>query len=327
VLNAILPADEAIRSEAVEAEKITDTPREETFDRIVRLACAAMSTPIGVVTIVEGDRQWFKAHEGLDIIETPREHSFCAHAILGDEVMVIEDATKDQRFYDNPLVTAVDGIRFYAGAPLRSSSGHKLGTLCVVDHIPRRIGQRERRLLKDLAAIVVDELELRKRAGTDPLTGLYTRRFMEELATRELARARRSSQPLTVAFIDADKFKSINDEFGHVAGDVVLRSIALSCREALRTQDLLCRYGGEELVLLLPGISLDGAMPVLERLRKAVESLDLSVLNGRGVSVSVGAAELISSDVGVSDVLKRADEALYAAKRSGRNRVELARVA
>lgn len=319
--------DEARREEAVESEKITDTGREESFDRIVRLACAAFSTPISVISIVESDRQWFKAREGIEISETPREYSFCAHAILTDDVMVVEDATADVRFHENPYVTAPDGIRFYAGAPLKTPSGQRLGTLCVIDHIPRRIGQRETRLLADLAAIVVDELELRKRAGTDALTGLYTRRFMEELGAREFARSRRFSQPLTAAFIDADKFKSINDEFGHAAGDSVLRSVAAACSETLRSHDLLCRYGGEEFVLLLPRASLSQSLPVLERLRTGVESLELAELKGRRVTVSIGASELAPQDEAVADVLYRADEAVYRAKHGGRNRIEISAVA
>jgi diguanylate cyclase (GGDEF)-like protein len=315
--------EEARREEAVEAEKITDTGPEESFDRIVRLACAAFSTPVSVISIVESDRQWFKAREGIEITETPREYSFCAHAILNDDVMVVEDAADDARFRENPFVTAPDGIRFYAGAPLKTRSGQRLGTLCVIDHIPRRVGQRETRLLADLAAIVVDELELRKRAGTDALTGLYTRRFMEELGAREFARARRFSYPLTAAFIDADKFKSINDEFGHAAGDSVLRAVAAACRGTLRSHDLLCRYGGEEFVLLLPRAALSQSLPVLERLRTEVENLELAELKGRRVTVSIGASELKREDDVIADVLSRADEAVYRAKHSGRNRIEI----
>jgi diguanylate cyclase (GGDEF)-like protein len=319
----MIAPQEALREAAVEAEKITDTPNDESFDRIVRLACAAFSTPIGLISILESDRQWFKAREGLDIAETPREQSFCTHAILSDDVMVVEDASKDPRFQDNPFVTAPDGIRFYAGAPLKTPGGHRLGTLCVVDHIPRRIGQRETSLLADLAAIVVDELELRKRVGTDALTGLYTRRFMEEIGARELSRARRFSQPLSAAFIDVDKFKSVNDDFGHATGDTVLRSVATACRTALRAHDLLCRYGGEEFVLLLPRTTLSTALPVLERLLQQVEKLELAELKGRGVTVSIGASELIPDDLVVGDILCRADEAVYRAKRGGRNRIEI----
>jgi diguanylate cyclase (GGDEF)-like protein len=318
---------EALRLDALERQQITDTPRDESFDRVVRLACAALEAPIGAVTFIEGERQWLKAREGVDISETPRDVSFCTHTIQNSDVMVVEDATKDPRFANNPLVTAENGIRFYAGAPITTREGFNLGALCVIDHIPRRINQRDRELLKDMAQIVVSEMELRKRVGTDALTGLYNRRFLDELGGREIVRARREHTPLTAAFIDADKFKSINDTYGHPAGDAVLRGLGPTIAKALRRTDLLGRYGGEELVLLLPNTRLDQSVPVLERLRQEIAAMTIAELQGRQVTVSVGAAELIDKDAGLADVLARADAALYRAKEAGRNRVELARAA
>jgi diguanylate cyclase (GGDEF)-like protein len=315
--------EEAMRLDALERQQITDTPRDESFDRVVRLACATLSAPIGAITFIESERQWIKAEQGLGVQETSRDTSFCTHALTGDEVMVVEDATRDPRFASNPFVTTKDGIRFYAGAPLNTKEGYKLGTLCVVDHIPRKITQRDRELLKDMADIVVSEMELRRRVGTDALTGLYTRRFFDELGTREIIRARRESAALTAAFIDVDKFKTINDTYGHPAGDAVLRAIGPACKRALRTSDIFARYGGEELVLLLPNASLDQAAPVLERLRQEVAAMVVPELKGRQVTASIGAAELTENDLTIGDLLARADRALYRAKESGRNRVEL----
>src|SRR5262249_24076313 len=150
-----------------------------------------MHMPVGTITFVDSERLWFKAREGYDAREAPREHSFCGEAILGDDVMIVEDATCDPRFADHPLVTAEHGVRFYAGAPLRTRAGFNLGTLCVIDNIPRRVTKRDRDLLAEMAAMVVNELDLRRRLGTDGLTGLYTRRFIDELGAREFARARR----------------------------------------------------------------------------------------------------------------------------------------
>ena len=316
--------NEAMRLDALERQQITDTPEEENFDRAVRLACAAIQTPIGTISLIDSERQWFKARQGLEDRETPREHAFCAHAIQNDRVMVVEDATLDPRFRDNPLVTCDDGIRFYAGAPLRSREDFNLGTLCVIDKKPRRIAERDKSLLADMAAIVVNEMELRRRVGTDALTGLYTRRFLDELGDREIMRARRDNSPMTAAFIDADKFKNINDTYGHAAGDAVLRAIGPACKRGLRASDLLGRYGGEELVLLLPGTTLKQAEPVLERLRQEVAAMDIRELKGAHVTASIGAAELLSEDGDIHDLLGRADAALYRAKELGRNRIELA---
>jgi diguanylate cyclase (GGDEF)-like protein len=316
--------EEAMRLDALERQQITDTPRDEAFDRVVRLACAALSAPIGAITFIESERQWIKAEQGLGLHETSRDTSFCTHALTSDEVMVVEDASRDPRFASNPFVTCSGGVRFYAGAPINTREGYKLGTLCVVDHIPRKITQRDRDLLKDMAGVVVSEMELRRRLGTDVLTGLYTRRFAEELGMREIIRARREGAPLTAALIDADKFKSINDTYGHPAGDAVLRAIGPVCRRALRTTDILGRYGGEELVLLLPHTTLELALPVLERLRQDVAAMVIPELKGRQITVSLGAAELNEQDLTITDLLARADKALYRAKQGGRNRVELA---
>ena len=316
--------EEAMRLDALERQQITDTPRDEAFDRIVRLACAALNAPIGAITFIESERQWIKAEQGLGLHETPRDMSFCTHALTGDDVMVVEDARHDPRFAGNPFVSQQDGIRFYAGAPLHTKEGYKLGTLCVVDHIPRKMTRRDRDLLKDMADVVVSEMELRRRVGTDALTGLYTRRFVDELGMREIIRARRDGESLTAAFIDADRFKVINDTYGHPAGDAVLRAIGPACKRALRTTDILGRYGGEELVLLLPQLNLEQAKPVLERVRQDVEAMVIPELMGHPVTVSIGAAELGENDLTITDLLGRADKAVYRAKQSGRNRVELA---
>ncbi|MFT3808674.1 MAG: sensor domain-containing diguanylate cyclase [Micropepsaceae bacterium] len=321
---AAIPENEAERLQALESCQITDTPADETYDRIVRIACATFGMPIGLVSLVDSERQWFKARIGIDDPETPREEPFCAHAILGSEVMVVDDAKEDDRFSDNPSVTCEDGIRFYAGAPLMLSNGHRVGTLCLADRVPRSFDKQSHALLKDMAAIVVGELELRRVAAMDVLTGLMTRRMTDDIAHRELARARRLGQPLTLAMIDVDRFKSINDGFGHPAGDAVLRAIGPVCRRVLRASDHLGRYGGEEFLAILPNTGLTEAAGVLERVRQEVEGLDVSELGGRWrLSVSIGAAELEFTDIHASNVVARADAALYRAKTGGRNRIEL----
>lgn len=143
---------------------LLDTPDSEDFDRITRIASAALGAPIALVSLVDADRQWFKAAHGLDARETPREHSFCAHAIQGDGIMVVPDAREDSRFRNNPLVTGDPKIAFYAGAPLVTKDGHALGTLCVIDSKPRpELDETGRQLLTDLAASAMQEIERRQR--------------------------------------------------------------------------------------------------------------------------------------------------------------------
>jgi class 3 adenylate cyclase len=139
--------------------RVLDSPPEERFDRLTRLAAKIYKAPISVCSLVDEKRQWFKSTVGLNASETSREISFCGHAILGDDLFVIEDASKDWRFFDNPLVAGEPFIRFYAGAPLRLSNGAALGTLCIIDHKPRKLLHDELKSLRDIARIAERELE------------------------------------------------------------------------------------------------------------------------------------------------------------------------
>ena len=147
---------EAERLSALYSYGVLDTGFEERFDRIVRLASLILCTPIALISLVDKDRQWFKASVGLDVRETARDISFCTHAIKGTEVFVVPDAIQDKRFANNPLVAGKPDIRFYAGAPLIGSKGHAVGTLCVIDHEPHQeFNDKAQQLLRDLADTVV----------------------------------------------------------------------------------------------------------------------------------------------------------------------------
>jgi PAS domain S-box-containing protein len=160
-MQARLAENEAARIQALRKYAILDTSDEPAFDRITRLAARLTGTPITLLTLVDEDRQWFKSTYGFEPRETPREVSFCAHAILSNDVMVVPDATADRRFATNALVTGEPRIRFYAGAPLRTPDGLNLGTLCAIDTVPRQFSADDQRVLADLAALAMDELQLR----------------------------------------------------------------------------------------------------------------------------------------------------------------------
>jgi GAF domain-containing protein len=155
---APIPADDASRLAALYALLILDTPPEERFDKIAAFAAAEFDVPIVLVTLVDTGRQWFKARIGLPVCETGRDISFCGHAILQPEIMVVPDAREDARFADNPLVTGAPFIRFYAGAPLQLPSGERLGTLCLIDRVPRTLDALELGILSTLRDLVVLEL-------------------------------------------------------------------------------------------------------------------------------------------------------------------------
>ncbi len=156
------PINETERLAALKSYKVLDTLPEEQFDRLTELASVICGVPITLVSLIDADRQWFKSAVGLDEPETPRDISFCQFAILGNEVFTVENALEDERFKNNPLVTGAPDIRFYAGAPLIDSNGFALGTLCVIDRVPRKLEHNQQRALEILAKEVVSQLELRK---------------------------------------------------------------------------------------------------------------------------------------------------------------------
>lgn len=155
---APLPRNETERLAALRALLILDTPPEERFDRIVEFAAAEFDTPIALLSLVDADRQWFKARVGLDVCETSRRESFCAYALHSDTPLVVPDAQLDARFADNPLVTGSPGIRFYAGVPLIMQDGLVLGTLCVIDIQARELDPLDLQILGTLGRLIVEEL-------------------------------------------------------------------------------------------------------------------------------------------------------------------------
>jgi two-component sensor histidine kinase len=157
------PSNESQRLQALRDHLILDTPAEANFDGITKLAARLLGVPIALISIVDADRQWFKSRFGLNAPQTPRNVSFCGHVVEQDCPLFVSDARADARFADNPLVTGDPRVCFYAGMPLRTSEGHVLGTLCVIDHVPKVINSEDREALEILAAQVMAQLELRRR--------------------------------------------------------------------------------------------------------------------------------------------------------------------
>ena len=174
-VEAAKPENEVERLQLLRDLNILDTAPEKSFDRITRLASYITGAPIVLVSLVDEDRQWFKSAVGLDAKETGRNIAFCSHAILREEVMIVSNALEDSRFRQNPLVTGAPNIRFYAGAPLVHGSGLRLGTLCAIDREPREFSAEEEAALRDLAAIVVDELVLRQIVQEQQVTNAHLR--------------------------------------------------------------------------------------------------------------------------------------------------------
>jgi GAF domain-containing protein len=153
-----MPENEEARLAALKKLKILDTNPEERFDRITRIASESFDVPIALVSLIDHDRQWFKACVGLKVKETPRDMALCAYAILNNQLLIVPDTHLDSRFADNPLVTGEPHVRFYAGCPLTLPDGNRIGTLCLIDSRPRELDDRKRNLLKDLGKLAEIEL-------------------------------------------------------------------------------------------------------------------------------------------------------------------------
>ncbi|MFA5508885.1 MAG: sensor domain-containing diguanylate cyclase [Vulcanimicrobiota bacterium] len=332
--------EESLRLKALAALELLDQPEEERFQRITRLVRRHFQAAGSAITLIDKERAYFLARDGMSSArETPRSKTLCSQVVIGRRPVVVSDHSPDS------LTPAYQGLveqlslNFYAGMPLLTPDGYAVGALCVMDHIPRKFSRRELESLADFAAIVENEMlfkaaaenqrelisqveKLRIRAFLDPLTGVWNRGGLFDVLNREVERARRSSSPLTLCMLDLDRFKRINDTYGHPVGDEVLKELCLRVRAAVRPYDALGRYGGEEFILVFPETTLQQAESQAERVREAVGGQPFQLPGAREetITISIGVAELQDEEK-VEATIERADRALYRAKREGRNRV------
>jgi diguanylate cyclase (GGDEF)-like protein len=313
-------ATDADRLAALERYDILDTPAEPSFDRVANLVRMIFGVETGLVTLIDAHRQWYKAALGTPNTEVPLGESFCQHALLSPEPLIVPDATLDPRFRANPHVTAPNGVRFYAGMPLVTGDGQVVGTVCAIDNRPRHFSARETDILRELARVVMSEMELRQQATVDSLTGIATRRAFKADADKFVALARRHRSQLSAIAFDIDNFKKINDVYGHAGGDMVLKAVAATAQTCLRKSDILGRLGGEEFAAILPDADEHAATAVAEKLRLAIRALDFPGSRPAiRVSASFGVATFDPGRDDLDSVLLKADEALYEAKGAGRN--------
>lgn len=312
---AAIPDNEASRLHALRSLSVLDTPEEERFDRLTRMARRMFRVPVALVSLVDENRQWFKSRDGLAVCETPRDISFCGHAIHADDIFLINDAQQDPRFADNPLVTGEPHVRFYAGCPLRTADGHKIGTLCILDSVPRDFDDDDRIALHDLASVVEDELTAFQTATTDDLTRISNRRGFLLLAQYSLNFCARQRQPATLAFIDLDQFKPINDRFGHAEGDRALVAFSEIMRCSFRSTDLFARLGGDEFVVLLSGAHKADAEQVIRKFGEAVQAYNLEAGRGYDLKFSAGLVEFEpAAHQNIDALLAEGDAQMYAIK-------------
>ena len=307
-----IPINEESRLKALRSLNVLDTPPEERFDRLTRLARRMFNVPIALVSLVDVNRQWFKSCQGLSVRETHRDISFCGHTIFGDEVFIINDTLLDERFADNPLVLDAPFIRFYAGCPLRHEDGSKLGTLCIIDTQPRKLEKLDYEALKDLAELAEHELIAVQLAILDDLTQISNRRGFVLLAQKSLDVCSRQKVPMAMIFFDLNGFKAINDRFGHAEGDKALMAFANQMTDTFRESDVFARLGGDEFVVLLTNTSIEPAKETLNRFCKSIELFNKESCLGYEVSFSHGIVSIDwEKNHSIEQLLDFADSAMY----------------
>lgn len=316
------PTNEDERQDALRALYILDTEPEERFDRLTRMAKRLFNVPIAVVSLIDQNRQWFKSSVGLDVCETARDISFCGHAILNNGVFIIENAAEDERFKDNPLVTGAPHIRFYAGFPILSPKGLALGTFCIIDSSPRHMSEEDLLVLNDLASLAKDELTSAQLAATDELTGILNRRGLMLLGKHCLDLFRRENIVASMAFIDMDGFKEINDKFGHAEGDHVLAQFGELLSSSFRRSDVVARQSGDEFVVLLANADKQQATEVFERFHACADSELSSLELGYKVQFSFGVVQFCPDrHKKLDDLIAEGDLEMYRTKRRKKAKV------
>lgn len=343
MIEAPKPKNEKERLEALESLQVLDTPINPVFERITRITKNFFGVPIVAISIIDSERQWFKSTQGLNVCQNDLNTSFCAHAILQDDIFIVLDPLSDERFKDNPLVIGDPNIRFYAGCPVQIEGGFNIGTLCIIDSKPHTLDEDQLNMLRDMAGLVREELrnyhqkysqlqiikaldKATRAKLIDNLTGVWNRGGIEINLQENITLAQQQNYELLVGIYDIDNFKHINDTYGHNAGDAVIRDICKTIVMNLEDDDIIGRWGGEEFV-------------IISKIKDNVKSTQLKIDNARAqiasnpvvyedieinVSVTIGLTVVKPNNKeSILKVIERADRALYQGKGSGKNKCVL----
>jgi len=309
-----IPENEEERLKSLYLSDLLDTGADERFDRLTRIAKKVFQVPVVLISLLDRDRQWLLACEGLGTRETPRNISFCGHAILQEGPFIVNDAVNDERFHDNPLVIGEPYIRFYAGYPVHLPDGEVAGTLCLINSKPRSFNDDDIASLRDLAFIVEDEFKVIGMAMTDSLTGISNRRGFYATGEKRFRKLDKENVAFSLIFFDLDKFKPINDLWGHAEGDEVLKVFSALLYQHLGPGDITGRLGGDEFAVLIAHQAQ--ADSFLHNLRNSVNEYNKESGKPYNINYSYG---MLHSGNGryqsLAEMLKESDEVMYSAKR------------
>lgn len=343
------PRFEQQKNEVLQRYRILNGVDIHIAEEIAATAAKVFGVPMVLASLNERYRKWYRSTHGVPNPLLENLMGFCAHANLSEHAFAVADARTDDFLACHSAVIEEPKVAFFAGAPLRDPDGKRFGTLCLLDPRPRpEFGLEQISLLESFAAIVSQDICVRSAARyavrdlieaehdkcglfdmamTDPLTKALNRRAFYRFAEREVLRAGRHAKPVSALMFDIDHFKKVNDVHGHGAGDEVLTRLVECVTRSIRDEDLLGRLGGEEFGMVLPETDPVRAAVLANRVRETVSQ---QVFPGKDgpfrVTISVGISEPAYTDLDILPALERADAALYRAKQTGRNRVELSTV-
>lgn len=313
------------RLAALFAMDVLQSPREPLVQKLLRLARLEFGTTGAAIVLIDRSTAYFHTRIGTNARRCRRDGWFCDLTIARREPLIVQDTSTDPRTIGVPEVAGAPGARSYAGFPLMTRDGHAIGTLALFAREPNRIAEGREEIGRQLASIIMEALELHRLASRDPLTGVMNRRGFMDQYERELARSERERRPLSLAMVDIDHFKMINDTYGHGVGDIVLRLVAGSLTPQLAEGATVGRIGGEEFAILLPDLTNDQAVPVIEQVRNTIAGLVVKEAPDLRITASFGLAQYGAEARTDVQLLAQADAALYHSKEHGRNRHTLAR--
>lgn len=335
-----LPIDISENPHALLSVEILDGPLREKFERITRVAKNLFDVPIALVSFFDEQCKLFKSLMGTEVIETPHEISFCGYVLDQEDIFNIPETFLDERFRNNPYVVGDPHVRFYAGYPIQLNR-QKLGTISIVDNKPRHFSLEQLTWLRDVAALVETEIQnytivtdkgklvsdldqARMASMIDPLTSLWNRQGIYNILRYRMDEYIMNYKGFAVAILDIDNFKTINDTFGHDAGDHTLKAVAHSLLMGCRDSDAIGRWGGEEFLILINETNPAFVLEIAERIRTTIEAqhFDLTELITRKVTVTIGLTSIApGTHPTLEELINQADRALYQGKRAGRNQV------
>jgi diguanylate cyclase (GGDEF)-like protein len=332
---------ETLQLAEMQVKDVIQTPLEARFNRLARMTRRALDTRAAAISFLSKDGEWFKAAVGWNVSELPAHRSLAAVLLDKAGAVAVADLLKDERTRSHPLVTGSPRFRFCALYPIKDRFGNAIGSVAAYDTEPRKVTAGILEAIEDVGELAQRELLLtevggvqqqllnkldasRRQALLDELTRLWNRRggmtFLEQLLADKTPR----SPSMAVCVIDVDDFKLINDRYGHAMGDVVLRKLAAVIVDSVRPDDIACRMGGDEFLLVFPEASEEQLTAIMDRIRSHVQAMVIRTRAGDvRVSVSVGGCVASRASVtSADDLIHRADEAMYQEKaKAAANRV------